>query len=285
MRSILVRRYIFSLLILFLLLGYSSLGAQAQIAPVNQPVYSTEVKVSQQPMDSSIAEDAEVNKLLMPYLAATQSKMGAVLGVAREVLSKGGEGVEGYQYNGIASGRLGLWVADIIRIQAALVGKRRIDLAIQNNHGLRLDEIPAGQITVDTVYQLMPFENEVAIIELSGADLLKLFESFAEAKRYTNAAISGAELVYCNNRLVSAKLGCNPIDANATYTIALTDYLYKGGGEFPILQQGKNYQSTGLLLRDAIINYIKSQTTLGYKIAAPANARIIWLQSKAADCN
>jgi len=56
--------------------------------------------------------------------------------------------------------------------------------------------------------------------------------------------------------------------------LALTDYLYKGGGEYPTLRKGKNYKIVGLLLRDAIINYIKSEQAENRVITTPASPRI-----------
>ena len=244
------------------ILFFNSVIYSQQAAKATTPTYQTQTS-SQHKIDPSIAEDKAINEMLAPYAVDVKKQMGIVIGQAPETINKEGPG----------AGRLGMLMTDIIRQQASLALGKTVDLAFQNNGGIRA-EIPAGEITIGTIYRLMPFDNQVAIVELSGKDLIELFESMGASIKDFGAAISGAQLVYQDKKLLSAKINDKDIDPKATYTLALTDYLYNGGGEYPILRKGQKYQTCNLLLRDAIISYIKSEQAEKRPLAAPSKPRI-----------
>lgn len=255
-----IKTLLYSLIVLASLSFNSSVFGQEAVKTVS-PAY--QVTSNQHKIDSSITEDKAISDMLAPYAENVKKQMASVIGQAKETINKEGPG----------AGRLGMLITDIIRQQSAKTLGHKVDLAFQNNGGLRA-EIPAGEITIGTIYRLMPFDNELAIVELSGTDVTELFESMGASIKDFGAAISGAELTFQDKKLVKAKIDGKDIDPKATYTLALTDYLYKGGGEYPILRRGKNYKIVGLLLRDAIINYIKSEQAENRVITTPASPRI-----------
>jgi 2',3'-cyclic-nucleotide 2'-phosphodiesterase (5'-nucleotidase family) len=251
-----------ALLITGLLLTFNfEARAQAsatQTAPAAAP-QRYEVRSRQQQIDNTIAEDKEVSEMLAPYTAGIKDKMNTVIGFAPEIIKKDGR----------AGGRLGMLISDIVRHTVKSATERKIDLAIMNVHGIRVDEIPAGEITIGLIYRLMPFENEVAIIEMSGSDLVAFLEAVSTDERDT-AVLSGAQITFRNGKLEKVKIGDQPIDMQATYTIGINDYLYSRGGEYSVLQRGKNYQLIGKTLRESIIDYIRSENTAGRKLIGRA---------------
>lgn len=54
------------------------------------------------------------------------------------------------------------------------------DIALQNAGGVRID-IPAGEITVGTVYRLLPFANTLAVLDVTGSELRQTLEGAMEA--------------------------------------------------------------------------------------------------------
>jgi 2',3'-cyclic-nucleotide 2'-phosphodiesterase (5'-nucleotidase family) len=252
---------LFYSLILLASLSFNSNVFGQEAVKATSPTY--QITSSQHKIDSNIIEDKAINDMLAPYAENVKKQMASTIGQAKETINKEGPG----------AGRLGMLITDIIRQQSAKASGHKVDLAFQNNGGLRA-EIPAGEITIGTIYRLMPFDNELAIVELSGTDVTELFESMGSSIKDFGAAISGAELTFQDKKLVKAKIDGKDVDPKATYTLALTDYLYKGGGEYPTLRKGKNYKIVGLLLRDAIINYIKSEQAENRPIVTPTNPRI-----------
>ena len=67
---------------------------------------------------------------------------------------------------------LGNWTADLLLAAARdLFPGYAIAFAVQNYGGLRLSEIGTGPLTVSELYELMPFDNELVLVELGGATL------------------------------------------------------------------------------------------------------------------
>jgi 5'-nucleotidase len=65
-----------------------------------------------------------------------------------------------------------LWKANSLGLGA--------DIALQNAGGVRID-IPAGEVTVGTVYTLLPFGNTLAVLDLEGGEIRALLEGALEA--------------------------------------------------------------------------------------------------------
>ncbi len=155
-------------------------------------------------------------------------------------------------------------------------------LALMNNGGMRRNAIGEGELKARDVFELLPFENALVTIDLTGEQLTKLLQMIV-AKR---EAQSGARLVYKtradkSSELVSAKLrdatGEKNIDPKATYTITTIDYLYRvGGSTYGILQEGKNMKELGITLRDALLNYVKAETAAGRDIKPTLDGRFVF---------
>ena len=135
--------------------------------------------------------------------------------------------------------RIGNFVADAYRWAAGA------DVGLQNSGGVRDGPAIAGDVTVADLVSVVPFEEPVAVAELSGEELLDVFRAskggslgFAEPD-WWHAHVSGAELEWdeSTDELVAARVGGEPIDADRTYTLATTDYLFYTDDEFPALDE------------------------------------------------
>lgn len=220
-------------------------------AQVAAPVKAFETSVTQTQIDSSISDAEDVVELLKPYARELEIKMGTVIGTAPVTISK----------EGPAAGALGRLMTEILKQAAERKLKIKVDLGFQNNGGIRA-EIPAGKVTVGTMFRLMPFDNEVAVVDMTGEQLQRLFEDMGKTIVSFGSAVSGVDLLYRDGKLVSAKVGGKSIKKDKIYKVALTDYLFKRGGDYPILWEASNYQPAGLLFRDAMIDYIRKRGRL-----------------------
>jgi len=135
--------------------------------------------------------------------------------------------------------RIGNFVADAYRWAAGA------DVALQNSGGVRDGPAIEGDVTVADLVSVVPFEEPVSIAELSGAELLDVFRGakggslgFAEPD-WWHAHVSGAELAWDDaaSELAAARVGGEPVDPDATYTLATTDYLFYTDDEFPALDE------------------------------------------------
>jgi len=226
---------------------------------------------SEKLIDANISDDATIEKILTPYSGKVRA-LNVEIGTLEGELKKGGVG----------AGSLGSFVADGMKVQATAKLGRPVVLAITNAGGLRKNAIPPGQLRASDVFELLPFENALIEIELTGAQVLKLLRVATGGRD----AQAGARILYRWNsenrpefisaRLIDAKGHEQEIDTGATYRVVTIDYLLKlGGGSYAILQEGKNVTPLGLTIRDAILEYIKAETASGRPVRARLDDRFV----------
>jgi 2',3'-cyclic-nucleotide 2'-phosphodiesterase (5'-nucleotidase family) len=232
-------------------------------APGENPVRSSETMI-----DSSISDDPSVSKMVAVY-APKVRELDTVVGNLRGELRKGGTG----------AGSMGNFVTDGMRAQASVRIGKPVTLALMNSGGLRRNTIGEGQLRARDIFELLPFENALITVDLTGAQLKNLLKMVVSGRE----AQSGAQIIYKNNadrssEMESAKLrlpdGVKEIDPAATYTITTIDYLYRvAGPRYSILQEGKNIKELGITLRDAMMSYVKSETAAGRDIKPNLDGR------------
>jgi len=225
------------------------------------------VKATERAIDESIPNDPAVDAILAPYSAKVR-ELDAPIGKLLGELKKGGMG----------AGSLGNFVADALRSRAEAKLGKPVLLAITNSGGLRKNEIAEGNLTAGDIYQLLPFENALVALDLTGEQLRRFLDVVVTHRD----AQSGARVVYRTNdkktsEIVTVKLGAGSaekeIDPQATYTIVTIDYLVKRGGDYSILQEAKNVRPLNLTMRDAVLDYVKAETAAGRTIKATLDGR------------
>lgn len=126
------------------------------------------VKLSEQ---YKAAEDENIKSFILPYADSLSKTMNEVLIVSAQPLTK--EQPESL---------LGNFVADIVfkrgNEKYKQMGGDKIDMCVLNNGGLR-SALPAGNITIGKLYELMPFENEMVVLSLKGEKMQELFNYIA----------------------------------------------------------------------------------------------------------
>ena len=211
-----------------------------------------------QPVGRDIAPDAGATAIIQPYHDKVLAQMQEVLGVAPVALSKNaGE-------NLIVN-----FVADLQRTAAAQALHEPIALGVMTNGGMR-SPIPAGPITLGNIFELMPFENELVVVDAPGPVVQQLFDYAAPVRM----AVSGATYtVGPDKRPQHILIGGQPFDPAKTYSIAMSDYL-AGGGDHMEFLKAATLRHTGLLLRTVIIDHIKALTAAGQPVTAKVEGRV-----------
>lgn len=145
------------------------------------------------------------------------------------------------------------------------------DLACMNVHGHRAN-LSKGNITVGNIFEIYSFENALVLIKLRGSDLLDAFRSYAEMG---GSGISAtAKLLIKDGKLEAATVNGLPIDKDKIYTIITLDYLADGNDGLEAFKKSLEVVETGLTLRDAMMQYVKDQTTNGKEILSVLDGRI-----------
>lgn len=235
-------------------------------APAPAPL-DVRVKASERAIDESIPNDPAVDAIVAPYSAKVR-ELGAPIGKLSGVLKKAGMG----------AGSLGNFVVDALRDRAQVKLGKPVLLAIINGGGLRKNEITEGTLTANDIFELLPFENALITLDLTGEQLRRFLDIVVSHRD----AQAGARITYRTNdkkqmEIVSVKLGGagaeKDIDPKAVYTIVTIDYLVKRGGDYSVLQEGKNVQPLGVSMRDAVLDYVKAEMAAGRPIKATLDGR------------
>lgn len=148
----------------------------------------------------------------------------------------------------------------------------KIDMVLFNNGGIR-SSIPKGAITLENVYQLMPFENMVTVVLITGSNTKKMFDYIAQKN---GMPISGAKLGINKDKPVDILINGQPLDTNRNYRVATSDYLADGGDNMIFLMNPISKTSLNIKLRDMIIEYLKEETAKGKTINASLDKRIYY---------
>lgn len=229
----------------------------------------TGVRSSRTEVDAKIPNDEAVEKILAPYSEKVRA-LSIVIGRLETPLKK----------ETVGAGSLGSFVTDAMFTYTRTKLGVPVAVAITNAGGLRKNEIAAGDLRASDLFELLPFENALVAVEVTGADLLKLLPAVVRD------AQSGARIQYKWNdqnrpEFISGKLlDENPremeIDPNKIYTIVTIDYLLKvGGGPYAFLKEAKSIKPLNITIRDAVIDYVKNETAAGRTIRARLDDRYV----------
>jgi len=207
-----------------------------------------------------IKGDSDFIQMLLPYLDSIQRYKNKVIGFSMSKLVK-------YQ----PESGLGNFMADAMLRMAEKKGNKKVDAAVINYGGIR-SWLPKGEITIATVYQLVPFENTIVLAEMTGQLLQALLDRAAASGGWPMAGISCS---IKDNKAMNVLIKNHPIAPDTTYWIATSDYLAKGGDGCSMLKNNA-FQNLGYLYRDALIEYIISITQEGRPISSNIEKRVVY---------
>ena len=157
---------------------------------------------------------------------------------------------------------LGNLIADILFTQSDSVfnkqENKKIDFVLQNHGGIR-SSLFEGDIKLTDIYKILPFENEIVIIEVFGETVEEIITFLR--KEINPHPISGL-LISPDKGFIQGKL----IDPSKKYYVSTNDYLLNGGDNMFFLKNNSRVYKLGYSLRDAFIDFTKTNLKLSSKI-------------------
>jgi 2',3'-cyclic-nucleotide 2'-phosphodiesterase (5'-nucleotidase family) len=219
------------------------------------------------PITEAIPDDPEIQKVIEPLAAEIKATFGQPLVQAPQGVFRGRRGEEN---------RLGYWVSDVMRQAAQPLVGVPVRFAITNAGGLRANLRP-GQLKVGDIFELMPFENELVVIELTGAEVIQVVKE--GLVRRGGEPCSGVK-VKVEGTPQAATLTVtwedgSAIDPTAVVKVATTDYLYTGGDSIPTLKKGRKPFTTGVTLRQMLLDECTALGKAGKELLPPAPGRYV----------
>lgn len=188
--------------------------------------------------------DSTLDHYLKPYRAKLKEEMNVVLAENPKDLLKR-----------LPEGQLGYWMSDAMKWYADSILKQPVDVASINYGGIRIPKLPKGNVTIGLIYELMPFDNFIAIIALDSLGMQNFFNTISRSSGWPISY----DTEYGHDSLNSLYWH-TPKNKDSFY-LAVTDYVALGGDKMDLFQ---NYQKryTSVKVRDALIAYTKHQKTL-----------------------
>ena len=153
----------------------------------------------------------------------------------------------------------------------AMIDATGSDFSFTNFGGIRSD-LKAGPITPRDVFKVLPFGNTLVVFHLKGDFLKELIEDKIAGNR-PGLAIGGGQIIYDRARDDGDKIEVfniagNPIQKDKVYRVTTTDYLAEGNSGLNQLAEipDTEVDQTGILLRDAVTQYIQKMSPLKIKM-------------------
>lgn len=186
--------------------------------------------------------------------------------------------VQPFERSRVAESSLGSFVADIMRATVP-----DSDVAATNSGGLRSD-IGPGRITYGDVFNALPFENRMAVLDVSGEELLE-FLRFGVAGKHGIFQVSGVVVEVLapgakacrpeDGRLVSARFDDGrAIDPGARYSLVTNDFVAGGGDSMtPVLDRigsdDIHIRNDLPALREAVVAHFRANPDLAVPPVKP----------------
>lgn len=164
------------------------------------------------------------------------------------------------------------FAADVIRARAEKEIGEPVQLAMTNYGGIRT-AMPKGDVRVYDIFSIFPFENDIVVCKVKGSKLRQFFDNYAK-KGYVEC-LSGVELVIDNYRITKFNIAGKPLDPNKTYNFATINFLLDGGDGSRIGTYADKVIDTDVLIRDAVVDHIKSLTAQDKKIDPKMDGRVV----------
>lgn len=214
-----------------------------------------EIRASNVIVDSSYVAIDSISNFTEPYRLRIDAILDSTLAYTPLTISK---------TDGMYNTTAGNLMADIIKEQAEPIFKARtgksIDFVLVNHGGIR-SIISKGKVTARTAYEVMPFENTIVVVELSGKSVSAMVNFLIKSKRAH--PISGIQVIlHSDGSLKEININGKRLDENKNYYVATSNYLVSGGDSMVFFKDSIRTTGTDYLIRNAMIDYFKKVDTL-----------------------
>ncbi|GAB4030197.1 MAG: bifunctional UDP-sugar hydrolase/5'-nucleotidase [Elusimicrobiota bacterium] len=218
-------------------------GASCSLIPLWTDIYS---------------EDPEILKITSEISSDVNKEMDKKLGEAQTDIPASKE---------TPDSPIGNWMTDVMRAYAGT------DLAFQNSGGIR-NVINKGDVKLRDIFQVMPFENTLVKMTMTGSQLERLIgDNFRGNK--SAMQISGLTVKYSmeNEKMTGFFLEKDgkKISPEDRFTVVTNNYLTTGGTGGQAFMESSDMKDTMVTVREALIDYVKKTG----KISAPPVGRFV----------
>lgn len=172
---------------------------------------------------------------LLPYKAKIDSTMGRPIFKTASGMSKG-----------LPVSKIGIFLCDLLLSGDSLNGN-----AILLNEGGIRSSFVKGQVNSGNVFEVLPFDNRMVLIELDSMEFIALLNVFAKKG---GTPIGGFEWGISDKKTSFVRFS-KPLKTGKV-RVWVNDYMALGGDQCSVLI-GKPWKSEGMFIRDAVLERIE----------------------------
>ncbi len=223
-----------------------------------------------------VAEDADALAMLAPYKAGVDAMQNEVVAtVGEDLLHERVPGTTDESGEVLTEGSyMAAVVAESFYWKLNETGLD-VDMTLIGAGGVRID-VPAGDFTVGTAYEVLPFGNTLVVIELTGADIKQAVEDAIERilNIHNGAFPYVAGMRYTvdvtkpyGERVVSVEVlndegEWEPINDTQIYRLGTNNYTAGGGDGYAVFEAATDQYDTGFVDAEVLMEYAQTQGTL-----------------------
>lgn len=260
---------------------HTAVVAKVNGVPVVIPTYQGRaIGVSRLTFDPEAGKVLAADAFLVPTFGdqtVADAKVQAVIDkynkdlapLMAEVLAQSPNGIVRDYENESAMGNL---TADVMRKYA------KADFAFTNSGGLRTD-LAAGPISLGKVWEVIPFDNTIVTMKLTGAKVLEVLANRSKGMvQSSGIKFTWKEIPGDTNKreIVSAAFADGrPLDPAATYLVCTNDFMAAGGDNFAAFKSGTSVVNTQINVRDALIEYLRAEGAAGRPVTPVVEGRAV----------
>lgn len=221
------------------------------------------------PVSMELPEDTELLAQLEKYRSEVEKVLGQVIGSTEVNLEGEREQVHSQETN------LGDLVADAVLDRLRPSGA---EIALLNGGGIR-SSINVGDITAKEVFEVLPYENNLSQVDLTGVQIREALEnglSGVETLEGRFPHVAGLRFAWTpkapvGSRVLSVEVEgpegeYHPLNPDETYTVATTSFLLAGKDGYEVFREGRNPFTTAISIRDNTVAYIAAHSPIALDI-------------------
>ncbi|NNF23050.1 MAG: hypothetical protein HKN67_14015, partial [Saprospiraceae bacterium] len=208
----------------------------------------------------AVGNDAAVLEFIDPFRDEMNEEMMKVIGHMPEDLIKARP-----------NSNMGNWFTDAMLSEAQRTNPHPVDFAIQNYGGLRIPSVAEGPLTKGKIYELMPFDNMLVVLELDNEKIQLLLNKIASSNGWPVSRNLSFRIE--DRKAVDIMIHGKGLEKGGSYRVAMPDYIANGGDNCDFLIDVPQ-DNSGLFIREVIIEHLEELMAKGDKIIIDKSKRI-----------
>jgi len=237
----------------------AAISCKTNFVPTSSSTQNISVPGNQTSIDSQLVQ------IYLPYKNILNKDMNRVISISEKEMVK--KRPESYLTN---------FLADLLLEEAKIEATtKRLNIqpviSYYNYGGIR-SFLPKGEITVGKIFELMPFENEMVFLQLSGDQIQEFLSQIAKKG---GDSLGGARFIISNEKAKDITINGTQLDLNEKYWLVTNDYVAEGGDGLEVFTHRLEMIKSNKKIRDVILNHLEEKQKGGEILTAKLDGRII----------